>query len=332
MRDELLAILGKKPDFSGLIGLETGGQQIRVAEGFASREHHVKNGAHTRFATASVTKGFTAVAILRYLDRGQLELEDEIGMHLDLEGTLIDPSVTLLQLMDHTSGIADYFDEDIEGDYEALWREHPAYLMRETGDFFPLFAYRPPVSEPGVAFSYCNAGFILLGMVLERVSGMSFADVLRKEVFEPLEMGATDMDPLDHQGSNTATHYLPDGRSNIYALPILGGPDGGAYTTAEDLEKFWKGLMTTGFLKKATLERLLAHHVPVSGPFFYGMGFWRKIVDDRLFKIYLRGEDPGVSLMTGFYPKSETILSVFSNNESPAAQMTMAIEKALDIR
>lgn len=332
MRDEILAVLGKNPDFSGLLGLETMHDQIRIAKGFACREHRVKNTAHTRFATASVTKGFTAAAVLRYLDRGWLTLEDGLGMYLDLEGTRIDPTISLLQLMDHTSGIADYFDEDAEGDYEALWRDHPAYLMRETGDFFPLFAHRPPASEPGVAFSYCNAGFILLGMVLEHVSGRSYPDVLRKEVFDPLGMGNTDMDPLDRLGPHTATHYLPGGRSNIYALPILGGPDGGAYSTAEDLEKFWRGLMSTGYLKSETLARLLAHRVPVSGPFFYGMGFWRKRIDEKLYKIYLRGEDPGVSVMTGFYPESKTVLTVFSNNESPAAQMTMAIEAAIAVR
>ncbi len=332
MMDAIRKLLVEDQAFSGLVALDSPENSFKIAAGYASRVHGVKNTAQTRFATASVTKGFTAAAILRYRDQGKLDLNDPIGGYLELAGSQIDPSITLLQLLDHTSGIADYFDEDLEGDYEALWRDHPTYRMQQTEDFFPLFSGRPPVSRPGEEFSYCNAGFILLGMVLERLSGVRYRDVIRREVFEPLGMDGTDMDSLDHLAPKSATHYLPDGRSHIYAVPIVGGPDGGTYTTAEDLKRFWEGLLTPGYLDENTRALLLMHDVPVSGPFCYGVGFWRKIVEGNLYKIYLRGEDPGVSVMSGYYPESGTILSVFSNNGSPTAQKTMAIEVAVDIR
>src|SRR6185437_15667301 len=122
------------------------------------------------------------------------------------------PDVTVHHLLSHTSHIGDYAEEEGPDplEYETLWFDRPCY------------------GPPGGEFHYSNAGYVLLGLIVEEVSGLSFVDAVRQQVFEPAGMAASGFFRLDQPVPDLAVGYLPSGRSNVYSIPVIGGADGGA--------------------------------------------------------------------------------------------------------
>lgn len=110
--------------------------------GYADFAYQVPNTLDTRFASASAGKVFVAVGILQLIERGKLHFEDTLGSLLDLELHSIDPLVTVEQLLTHTSGVPDYFDESVMEEYEDLWKDYPNYKIRRNADLLPLFIYK----------------------------------------------------------------------------------------------------------------------------------------------------------------------------------------------
>jgi len=116
----------------------------------------------TKFDTASITKLFTAVAIVQLIDNGAIRLDDQITELLDLSGTAIPDDVTISHLLTHTSGIADDADEEEGESYEDLFKNKPNYSIRNCIDFLPQFAYKKPKFKAGTKVSYNNCAFVLL--------------------------------------------------------------------------------------------------------------------------------------------------------------------------
>jgi CubicO group peptidase (beta-lactamase class C family) len=142
-------------DFSGVVRITRGdAERFAGAYGWASRAWHVPNTLDTRFDTASITKLFTAVAALQQVEAGAFSLETSVVGYLGLDGTAIAPEVTLRHVLTHTSGIGDDADEEAGEAYEDLFREHPNYAIRETGDFLPQFVHRAPNFPPGAGCRY----------------------------------------------------------------------------------------------------------------------------------------------------------------------------------
>src|SRR5690606_18248653 len=141
-------------------------------------------------------------------------------------------------LLTHTSGIPDYFDEQVMDDFEDLWRRQPMYLMQTASDFIPLFKEQPMMFQPGERFHYNNAGFIALGLIVEQLTGSEFTDVVQERIFGPANMLNSGYFRLDRLPGQTAFGYIEEEgawRTNHYAIPIRGGADGGAYVTAGDM-------------------------------------------------------------------------------------------------
>ena len=109
------------------------------SSGFADLPNEIPNTIDTRFASASAGKVFVAVGILRLVDQGEISLRDTIGELLKIELNQIDPDVTVAQLLNHTSGVPDYFDETVMEEYEELWVDFPNYKIRKNSDLLPLF-------------------------------------------------------------------------------------------------------------------------------------------------------------------------------------------------
>ena len=241
--------------FSGVLSLRQGGTILfERACGDALRAEAISNQVDTRFQIASGCKIFTSVAINQLFDQGRLApdtlLRDCAGVPLPHFA----PDITVHQLLTHTSGVPDYFDEAVMDDYEELWRQLPMYNMRRPADFLPLFQDKPMQSTPGSTFAYNNAGYVLLGLIVEHVAGTPFADYVTAHVFLPGGMHDSGYFATDQLPARTARSYIEnaDGswRSNIYAVPIVGGPDGGAYTTAADMALFWQALLAHKLLPR----------------------------------------------------------------------------------
>ena len=112
---------------------------LEYCGGYADLANEIPNTIETRFACASMSKTFVAVGILQLIEEGKLSFDDTLGSILDFDLKSIDPEVTVKQLLDHTSGVPDYFDESVMDDYEALWTDYPNYRIRHNKDLLPLF-------------------------------------------------------------------------------------------------------------------------------------------------------------------------------------------------
>ncbi|WP_394120798.1 serine hydrolase [Planococcus donghaensis] len=312
--------------FSGVAYLQKK-ETWTAARGFANRADERPNAVDTRFGIASGSKLFTAIAVCQLVERGELALDDKLSELLPK--TFPNFEVTVHQLLTHTSGIPDYFDEQVMDDFEDLWKQHPMYLMQAASDFIPLFKDQPPMFEPGERFHYNNAGFIALGLIIERVTGKEFADVVEERIFAPAKMQNSGYFRLDRLPGQTALGYIEeDGvwRTNQYAVPIRGGADGGAYVTADDMANFWRSLMDGTLLAKEMVDKMLQIHASGEDG-AYGYGIWIQQRKDDILKYHVMGYDPGVSFHSAFYPADGSMLTVLSNKGTGAHEITGIIEE-----
>ena len=220
-------------DFSGAVLVTRAGRVLhRGAVGLASRETGAANTPDTKFNLGSINKIFTQLALEQLAAEGKLALADPIGKHVSglPEATA---RVTLEQLLAHRGGTGDIFGPR----YDAYDKSR----LRELRDWLPLFASEPLEFEPGTRQRYSNAGYVLLGLAIETVTGRPYHDVVRERIFAPAGMKDTDAYPVDAAVPNRATGYtsrqgpLTD---NAASLPWRGTSAGGGYSTVDDLGRF----------------------------------------------------------------------------------------------
>jgi CubicO group peptidase (beta-lactamase class C family) len=240
-------IVGK--DFNGVMCIRENGKiLIQNSYGYADINNKIPNETDTKFATASAGKVFVAVGILQLIENGKLCLNNAIGDILEFDLKSIDKKITIRQLMNHTSGIPDYFDESIMDEYAELWQDFPNYRIRKSLDLLPLFIDKPMMYNAGEKFQYNNTGFVVLGLIIEKITGMLFDDYLEKYVFNPCGMFNTGYYELDRLPAKCANSYIYDESrkeyyTNIYSVDVKGTGAGGAFTTVPDVEKFWDKLL-----------------------------------------------------------------------------------------
>lgn len=318
--------------FSGAIfyGTESG-TKFENSYGFANRSDKVKNTMNTRFGIASGCKIFTAIAICQLVQKGYLKFNTSLG-DLEIKLNELDPRITVHHLLTHTSGIPDYFDEEFMTDYESLWKTVPMYNITSPKCILPMFQNRPMKFEPGTHFSYCNAGFIVLGLIVEKLTGLSFNEYVQENVFRTCEMDDSGYFRMDQLAERTAIGYVgsdENWKTNIYSIPIVGGPDGGAYTTVYDLDKFWKALMGNQLLSKSLTEQMLFPHIQDSKYTHYGYGVWITIINQEIFKYFVMGGDPGVEMLSSYYPKLNAQVHVLANVDKGAGLIASKIDEEL---
>ncbi|WP_336726198.1 serine hydrolase domain-containing protein [Cellulosimicrobium cellulans] len=320
--------------FSGVVRIERDGDPLfERAYGVASRRWGVPVRTSTRFDVASVTKLFTAVAVLQQVGEGRLGLDDRIHDHVDLAGTTIPSGVTVRHLLTHTSGIADDADEEAGESYEALWVDRPSYSVTRTADFLPGFVHKEPNFPPGEGCRYCNVGFVLAGLALEKVAGTTYREYVREHVFARAGMDRSGFFRMDEAEPDVAegwepVHEGPDGdgpvtgwRQNIYSYPPVGSPDGGAHVTARDLARFWSavrgGELLPPDLTRAFLTPQVKHDdgdtdetddkdaegVERAASVHYGFGLeFELLADGSVRSAYKEGINTGSSAMLRHYP------------------------------
>ena len=318
--------------FSGVYLVANRNESIHQSYGYANRSEQIQHDVTTRFGIASGCKLFTAIAISQLVEQGKLSFSTSLGSFQTFDLPHLSPNVTVHQLLTHTSGIPDYFDESVSDDFEALWRDIPMYRLQQLRDFLPLFQQKAMKDEPGSRFSYNNAGYILLGLIVEEVTGQSFTDYVEQSIFQPAGMTASGYFSLDALPSKTALGYIdhPDGtwRTNQYAIPIKGGADGGAFVTVQDMTRFWKALFSHQLLDAASTSLLLTPHVTVNDRGgSYGYGLWiQHHASGDVYKYHVMGYDPGVSFHSGYYPETEVISVICSNQSDGAFDVMKQIE------
>nr|WP_230202498.1 serine hydrolase [Paenibacillus ihumii] len=318
--------------FSGAVLFASGSEaKFENCYGFANRSDKIKNTTNTRFGIASGCKIFTAVAICQLVQKGLLEFDTLIS-DLEIDLDQLDPRITVHHLLTHTSGIPDYYDEEFMTDYESLWRTVPMYSITSPKCFLPLFQNRPMKFDPGTQFSYSNAGFIVLGLIVERLTGLSFNDYVEENIFRACGMQDSGYFRMDQLPERTAIGYVGNDdhwKTNIYSIPIVGGPDGGAYTTVHDLVKFWNALMKNQLLSKSVTERMLFPHVQDSGVIHYGYGVWITVINNEIFKYFVMGGDPGVVMQSSYYPELKAEAHILANVGQGAGSIASRMDEIL---
>lgn len=307
--------------FSGVISLRHRDEVVfERAYGAALRSEAIPNQADTRFQIASGCKIFTSVAICQLIERGVLAPTMLLADCVNASFPQFDPQITIHQLLTHTSGIPDYFDESVLTDYELVWQHQPMYAIRRPADFLPLFQNQPMQNPAGATFNYNNAGFILLGLIVEQASATPFAEYVTEHIFRVCGMQDSGYFATDQLPARTAMAYIenPDGtwRSNIYAVPIIGGADGGAYITAADMARFWQALSEHRLLNRESTTMLLTPQVATQGAAPYthcGYGVWMELDANGIRKYFAEGSDPGVAFRSGIYPAQQITLTMLGN-------------------
>ncbi|TYS18662.1 serine hydrolase [Rossellomorea vietnamensis] len=320
-----------KENYSGTVFIKLGEEVIlEKAAGFANKSEERPNELNTRFGIASGCKIFTSTAICQLVEKGLLGFNTKLIDCLDISFVNWDEKVTIHQLLTHSSGIPDYFDEEVMNDFEELWKETPMYLLRRPSDFLPLFQHQPMKSEPGKVFHYNNAGYILLGLVVERLTEMPFTDYVAENIFKPAGMQSSGYYPMDELPQNTAFGYVEKSggqyKTNVYSLPVKGGPDGGAYVTAGDMIRFWEALFENRILDEKLTRVLLSPRIKVKEGVHYGYGVWINN-EEAVTKYHVMGYDPGVSFHSGYFPEVDMRYAIPCNHSSGAFSIMKKIDE-----
>jgi CubicO group peptidase (beta-lactamase class C family) len=304
----------ERSGFSGVVRVDrSGGMEFCAAYGLADRAHEIPNTVETVFALASGAKTLTALAVMRLVERGTLELGTTARSLLGDDLPLIADDVTIEHLLAHRSGIGDYLDEDAVRDISDYVLLVPVHALTTTEQYLPALDGHLSVFPTGERFAYNNAGYVVLALLAERATGVEFYELVRTLVGEPAGMIDTAFLRSDELPGRAALGYLSvDGpRTNVLHLPVRGSGDGGVYSTASDLSAFWAALFAGRIVAPAQLAEMVSPRSdwPEESR-RYGLGFHLHPTGDGVF---LEGHDAGVSFASVHQPTSSITYTVISN-------------------
>ena len=231
-------------EFSGVVFDSRDGETVFAeAYGLADRRYDIPNTLETAFNIGSLNKAFTGAAIMLLEADGKVDLDASLGDYLDGFPEDVAQKVTVRHLLQHRSGWSHYWDN--ETFLENLGD------MREMSDYLAFIREIPLGFEPGTSREYSNVGYEVLGGIVEAASGMSYYDFVKECIFDPLGMTRSGFPMRDQPTRGVAVGYTkqhPDAveegysMENTFLLAPRGTAGGGAYSTAEDLKRFWLGL------------------------------------------------------------------------------------------
>lgn len=280
--------LVQKQDFSGCLSISDGKKTFfDQCRGLAERRFNVPVGQQTKFHIGSMNKMFTAVAIAQLIESGKLSWDDTLAQRVpeypDQEAA---QKITVWQLLHHTSGLGDFLVPE-------LYQQREKFV--QPADYLDLIARQPKVGEPGGEWSYSNAGYMLLGRIIENVSGESYFDYIQRHVFAPAGMHASGFDRVDDTVPGLAVGYFREGvfatdwKADWLKVPYSSSPAGGGFSSTADLQLFSNALLGCRLVTSATLAKMFEDPIPV-GPGGYAAGFGERISHGR----NIRGHSGGI--------------------------------------
>lgn len=316
--------------FSGVVRIDVDGSlAVQRAYGLAHRGLGVPNTVHTQFASASGTKGLTALTVMSLVEGGELGLGTTARSVLGGDLALIDDRVTVEQLLAHRSGIGDYLDEEEVADSNDYVLAVPVHELATTEQFLAVLDGYPMKHEPGERFAYCNGGYIVLALVAERASGVPFHDLVDQRVCRPAGMSDTSFLRSDELPGRAAAGYLHDVglRTNVFHLPVRGNGDGGIYTTAADVHTLWDALFAGRIVSLATVAEMMRPRSDVPEMSMrYGLGFW---LDESAGTASLLGGDAGVGFFSTNHRDRRITVTVLCNQTRGAWPVSQRVNQLL---
>ncbi|HJT55625.1 MAG TPA: serine hydrolase domain-containing protein [Ktedonobacteraceae bacterium] len=316
--------LAANDEFSGAVLVARNTTPLfKHAYSLASRVFNIPNRLDTKFNLASMNKMFTGVAIAQLAEQGKLTFSDTIEKYLPEYPKAVAEKVTIHQLLTHTSGMGSYWNKR----FDATWA-----TLRTVQDFLALFIDDPLAFEPAEQWQYSNAGFIVLGAIIEQVSGQTYFDYVREHIYRPANMVNTDAYEMDHPPANIAIGYTHTGlegetkpgfrKNNLFLHIVKGGPAGGGYSTVEDLLNFSIALQEHRLLTKEYTDILLTGKVILLEPqktyTRYAYGFFEETIKGHRI-VGHSGGAPGINSRFQMYLDLGYTVVVLSNYDPPAA-------------
>ena len=305
--------------FSGTVLVAQDDQPILVtARGYAIQPQILRNRPDTKFNIASVTKMLTAVAVMQLVAKGKLELHVPVAAY-NPKLPYAD-QITIHQLLTHTAGFGRYWNDA----YRAARSD-----LRTITDYLKLFADSPLQFPPGTRFHYGNTGYVVLGALIEQVTGISYFEHMRKEIFQSVGMKDTDFYEMDLPVANCAVGYTrenwygpEDGklRNNLFIYGVKGSPSEHCFSTVEDLYLFFQALQNHLLLDTDHTELCLTPHTSGEQPgVSYGYGF--HIIDDQKHGRLVGhgGRALGGDAFAVMYDLGYTVI-ILSNYDRPSAR------------
>jgi D-alanyl-D-alanine carboxypeptidase len=314
--------------FSGAVLIARAGKPIcQFAVGLADRDRNIANTPETKFRIGSMNKMFTAVSVLQLVQAGRVALTDSLDKYLpDYPNRELARQVTLHHLLTHTGGTGDIFGPE--------YSEHRKEL-RTLQDYVRLFGARSTEFPPGSEWKYSNYGFVLLGVVIEKVTGQSYYDYVSEHVYAPAGMSSTGSFPEDQVVPLRSVGYMafrPEGSPkpkpgqtwwpNDDSLPYRGTSAGGGYSTVGDLLAFANAIGQHVLLDAEHTRLLTTGKVAVPGQDHYAYGF----TDQTVGGVHCFGHDGGAPGMNGSLlvcdpsgAASPYVIVALANQDPPAA-------------
>lgn len=314
---------------------------FRRAYGWASLAYNAPMTVDTRLNTASIGKSFTGVAVAQLIDAGKLTLDDTVGKVLpDYPDKVVRDGVTIRQLLTHTAGLGEHY-------------HHPKWTLRgrirSVADYMPLVVGQPLLSAPGSRYEYSNSGYILLGAIIEKLSGRDFYAYVHDHIFVPAGMTHTSYPVIDDEAPGFATpltNFMDKGetgyiwrlgrpRNAVLQHVARGGPQGGASTTADDLLAFEIAFRAGKLTSPAMVNLMTSPQGPaVAGrrgaqaetrP---GLGFEVTSRNGRTM-VGHQGGDLGIASCVYHFPESGYTLVIMSNRDPRAARVMLQMFRGL---
>jgi CubicO group peptidase (beta-lactamase class C family) len=320
--------LAAENKLSGVVLVAKNGVTVASkAAGIANKATNAPIDLNTKFNLGSMNKMFTAVAIAQLAQAGKLSFTDNVGKHLtDYPNKEVADKVTIHQLLTHTSGMGMYFGEKFAAQRDKLLT---------VAAHLPLFSADPLAFQPGEKFQYSNAGYMLLGAIIEKVSGQDYYSYVQEHIYKPAGMNDTGFYEPGKEIQNLAIGYTkmsPDGkpaeevRDNEGIREVKGGPAGGGFSTAPDLVRFEQALFSYKLLDKAHTEVVTTGKVDgPRGMGRYGYGFGDNDLGGK-HSVGHNGGFPGIAANFEMYPESGYTAVELMNTDPPAL---MPIAKAI---
>jgi CubicO group peptidase (beta-lactamase class C family) len=299
--------LEAKNQFSGAVLVARGGSiLLNRGYGMANWERNTPNTPQTRFRLASLTKSFTAMGIMMLQAEGQLHVQDPICTYLPDCPEAWKP-VTIHHLLAHTSGIPNYT--------SFVDFEETEMLRTTTAQLVARFRDEPLLAPPGQVHSYSNSGYVLLGLIIEQVSGQSYEAFMQEHIFTPLQMEDTGYDHNTGSITEQAHAYTQAGVEAPFLDVSTLYASGALYSTVEDLYRWDQALYTEYFVPQALLNQMFT---PVQGG--YGYGWW-------VTSAFGRRAISHTGYMTGFsnyivrFPDERVCVIVLSNLQTSQSEI-----------
>ncbi|MEL6207668.1 MAG: serine hydrolase domain-containing protein [Pseudomonadota bacterium] len=273
--DKIVAYAGRLAErelFSGAVLVARHGAVLaQGAFGLANRDFGLANTLETRFNVASLSKSWTAIAIAQLVEAGELDFDDPVARFVTYPDAKAANAMQIKHLLSHTAGLGTYFN--------ARLQEKARHLVRTVDDYLSLTEGEPPAFVPGERWDYSNTGMVLLGKIIEIVTGRTYFEQVKSAIFAPAGMETAEFLYLDEVNDQVAVgytrHWTLDGprwTNNIFENFVGGCPAGGGYGTVQDIHRFAEALKS-GRLVSAEMVKLLTTAKPELNSEHYGYGF-----------------------------------------------------------